>query len=229
MFYIYLIKKSQHDNSSEKLLKFLNYYYSNYGKSNFFISFPGFIGNSKKSIDDFGNKFLNNNGIRCEGIFANAMNSNVVLSNGLTNLKYLNKKYNKHGYKFSSSLKDHSKLIVFLDNNIVLNNSDFNIENYIKNANVNCLVIGSSNQSKNTYLNCNADKGEADIVLINESVFENEKKKISKNESNYEFTTDYYAISFANKTEIEGIYVSKQIGKKSCNDLRTIFNSFLEQ
>lgn len=52
--YLYLIKKEKGDkNNPCKLLKFLDKYINNYGKDCIFLSRPGYIGETKKTIDDF--------------------------------------------------------------------------------------------------------------------------------------------------------------------------------
>lgn len=229
MYYIYLIKKNQGENSNNKLIRFINLYNQMYGTDDFFISLPGYIGETKATIDYFCSKFLKTSKKK-RGIFLNPVNVKM-LKTRVKNIDYLNSIFG--GYKCSSILpkKDHSKMIAFFKNSVQFDN-DINIKDVINgNIKIKCLVIGSSNQNKTTYLSKSASKGEMDVVLIDESVFIDHHFSEIKKQTQEKFEEDInnYAIDLLNESKINEATISKQIKETGYNELNDLFSNFFEK
>ena len=105
-------------------------------------------------------------------------NSSKICIQGKTVQDYHNAHFNKFG-NINNAMKDHSKMLFFLDPNSVngglLNQIEGDIELkevqlLLKGCKVKAVLIGSSNQSYNTYFKDPADKGEADVFMINADI-----------------------------------------------------------
>lgn len=123
-------------------------------------------------------------------------NSSKICIYGKTVQDYHNAHFNKFG-NINNALKDHSKMLFFLDPHSVngelfkQNKEDMELEDaqlLLKSCNVKAVLIGSSNQSYNTYFKDPADKGEADVFMIKNSalVKEEDRIAISLNEEFYD-------------------------------------------
>lgn len=183
--YLILAKKEKGDFIAP-IYVLVSYYLKEYGNDDFILAYPGYSSrHSYKNDNCFaGQKFIcdklydikgNNN----TGLFAHFMNPQEAKYMSF----YLNKRY-PNRYMFldalSSNKQDHSKMIIFFRKeayNLFLNfygNSKISSLN-IPSQLIKACVIGSSNQSDNTYLhhlyNKKADKGEADLFIVNNDFF----------------------------------------------------------
>lgn len=151
---------------------------------------PGYLSQSEHTIQDFTSDFpfssLNNSPIKNSylGIFRGMNSQNIItLNNGQpdTILNVHSKEYKNIGNNWinlscKAHKEDHRKMLfVFsLDysckTTIPLKIDKTNIDAFLKLVNVNFVLIGSSNQSHNTYFT-HATKGEADILLFTEQSF----------------------------------------------------------
>lgn len=147
---------------------------------------PGYLSKTEKTIDIFTDviPFSNiKNQDAYIGIFRGVNGYDNVLNGKSTILHCHRKKYSKHCWKYiqlccNKESKDHRKMIFFFSplvkslNCIRLKSHD--IEKFLKEIRVDFVLIGSSNQSKQTYFGDaqgHADKGEADMLLFYDEKF----------------------------------------------------------
>ena len=147
MLYTIFIKKNEKDNHNE-LVKIIKSYYSK-NVDTFILGWPGYIGVNSTSLDSFYDIFWKINS-KTKGFFFQPLNEKII-HNQVSNIDYLNNKFGGY-YLNQTKLKDHSKILTFLK--LDTNYSGIKIEEKIKREffSVDCLIIGSSNQSYNTYL-----------------------------------------------------------------------------
>ena len=124
------------------------------------ITFPGYMSTTDETIKDFISriKFPSNTH------FTVGMNGTRVVKTTGMPIQYEHNNYFTFNISgLVPSQRDHSKMMFFFDNNKPLTNISVS---QLLTLNVKAVLLGSSNQSKNTYFNLTADKGEADIFLF---------------------------------------------------------------
>lgn len=204
MLYTIFIKKNENDNVNV-LSKLVEEYYR-LNPNMFILGWPGYIGKNQSSIDDFAKIFTTTNPIP-NGFFFKPLNE-TMLKVGITNTNYLNSKFGNNPLN-QKGLKDHSKIMAFLELNNPYNKLTINDEISNHNFIVKCLVIGSSNQSANTYSKSPAQKGEMDVMMV-------------------DFNNDAAIKSFVETGEYgdEQVVISKELSKTT--DLTKIIKSLLK-
>lgn len=204
MLYTIFIKKNE--NEKVNVLSQLVEEYYRLNPNMFILGWPGYIGKSQSSIDDFAKIFTTANPIP-NGFFFKPLNE-TMLNSGITNTNYLNSTFGNNQLN-QKGLKDHSKIMAFLELNNPYNKSTINDEISNHNFIVKCLVIGSSNQSANTYCKSPAQKGEMDVMMVD---FNNDN--------------EIKAFVETGKYEDEQVVVSVELSKTT--DLNKIIKSLLE-
>lgn len=219
MIYTYVVKKNQGDTGITPVLDLINRYTASYGENDFVVSLPGYMGLNSSTLTLFHQRFPKNTtggSAQNEGFFFKGMNGQGIISGTLTRQDFLNNLYGS--YKSSIIPKiDHSKVAIFFDidrSELIINK---NIDCFIKEAKVKAILLGSSNQSKKTYIDSPADKGEADVFLVDSTVF-------SVNGLNDKHV-DEVATSLISNSEIESIVVTKEVYSRT--NLRKIANEIL--
>lgn len=168
MLYSIFIKKNKGDHSPSFIPKILNNYLNFYGKNDIVIAFPGYMGRTTSTIDNF----INNINFPKDTYFSIGMNGQQSINNHPQTIqKYHNSHFSNSNIQninyYANTDIDHSKMIFFLDNNFNPLNTPIDCK-FIK---IKALLIGSSNQSYTTYFSNYADKGEADVFFLDESIF----------------------------------------------------------
>ena len=150
------------------------------------ITFPGYMSNKNKTIHNF----ISAINFPQNTHFTVGMNgARIVKTTGVTIQEEHNKNFTLKVSGLVPSQRDHAKMMFFFDNDQPLTN--INVTQLLT-MNVKAVLLGSSNQSQNTYFNLTADKGEADIFLfegryiahdeqINEENIENRVKNFHQN------------------------------------------------
>ncbi|MBQ8975834.1 MAG: hypothetical protein IJ078_00200 [Succinivibrionaceae bacterium] len=158
------------------------------------IMSPGYLSTTQNTIHEYVNKFLkvvnHQNKFRqmYAGLFV-GMNgginvnkqSNTILDQHLCEFK--SKQINQLMFKSKPKNKDHRKMIFFFvfksDPKVFLPSTitKTDIHSFTENISVEYMLVGSSNQSNNTYYSSTASHGEADILFFNNSDFEEMVKK----------------------------------------------------
>ena len=146
----------------------------NKDKNLYFVILPGFISTDEYRINQFYHSIMPRN-FKSLGIVFWPMNLSEDETNDekLKSFKHLCKLFGtdeKTHKKLSKTLKDHSKVIFFLETKNKIKDEN-ELINQIKNRDINVLgiLVGSSNLSKITYcgkVNGEADKGEADVLMF---------------------------------------------------------------
>ena len=229
--YIRYIPKVEGENTDFKIVESLKkYMQSNLGKNNI-IAAPGYMSSYAK-VKDFVKEFKNIvpkkeefvyiGYFKClnwEKIFGRRT-SNIIISEHYKELQKTGK-FKKIKIRISNK-KDHRKMIFLFE--IVANSSfDFKVDIldktnkdiFLSSIIVNAILIGSSNQSYNTYYGGGkgkADKGEADVLM---------------------FVSDESVNLIRENMDIEGTIVFEEIcgiGNKSPHEyLKDILNDFLSK
>lgn len=168
MIYTIFFKKYQGDLTPFDSVKYLKRIISKC-KNPFIVGWPGYISKTASTLDGFYdnlNPFVNK---QLHGFFFKPMLINM-LKCGKTNEKYINDLFGNHSIP-QPRLDDHSKILVVLD---LDDNSNRNIDLMNDIYDVKAILIGSSNQSFNTYFYSPTPKGEADVLLFNIEKKDNE-------------------------------------------------------
>lgn len=216
-FYLYFIKKQQGQKGLSPLLLLIQKYQRIYGSNDFIFCWPGYMSSSVKNLKSFAKQFFKNSNIR-EGYFLVGMNG----KNSLTHRKksvsiqnFLNSLCGNYSLTIRPA-RDHSKIAVFLSSTC-LPLPGQPIDAFLKTATVHAIAIGSSNQSKETYINSPAYKGEADVFLLDPNVLQ---------PSNSD-ELDQQALQLKKSVNKGQILVSKKIGNGHLN-LQRLFLTLLE-
>lgn len=180
MIYTFFMKKFQKDKAPFPTTLLVKKYLKLYGQNDIVISFPGYMGTTSKSIG----KFLSKMCFPTNTYFTVGMNGKNQMKLKSNVQDYHNSFFNKIK-NINKPLKDHSKMLFFLDSSSVnrglfnQNKEDVELEeaqSLLKGCKVKAVLIGSSNQSYNTYFKNPADKGEADVFMINADFFKETEK-----------------------------------------------------
>lgn len=207
--YLILAKKEK-DDKIAPIYPLVSHYLRKYGKDDFMLAYPGYA-----SRYYYGESHFDNQKFICDKLYDIKGNSNTGLFAHFMNPQeanymsfYLNKR-NPNRYMFLDVLydnkQDHSKMLIFFKKEAYPLFCDFYFDNRKKSFKIpSCLikacVIGSSNQSDNTYLHHlhgrGADKGEADLFIVNDDFFgKNNQSEVSR----------FIKESISNFIEYEGI------------------------
>ena len=220
--YIIVAKKTERDTGDFPIIDALKWYFKKNTDDIILVS-PGYMSKTSKTVKDFYCEFNHIQGASANNkfIFSYGMNGNATLTDN-KNTTIIDEHANY--FKFStlncfSTKKDHSKFLIFIKNNEDFINeydkSESNLIELLKNDNLNvkAILLGSSNFSYNTYFSGYADKGEADIFMIDENLYTEENFIGSFSE-------------FYNMEQSNGrIILSKEIGTK--NNLNKIANKLI--
>jgi len=228
MLYIYTVKKNQGDKGPSGLLRLVHAYSGCYGQNDFVLCFPGFLSKTKNTIESFAKDFPVNGRIlgHQKGYFLPGVNGHKPVPSlaGVSLVDYANSFYG--GYSCTLPFKkDHAKIAFFLDGKDFT--LDTNLDAVLAKSNLNNLwvkavALGSSNQSYSTYFSKSAFMGEADVFLVDESVFSTStgsKQTTSHDEDALNLINDLHQSTH--------IVVSRQIGQS--DDLLSMFKNCLEQ
>ena len=200
MYSLY-IPKYQNERGEFLITKVIKEYNERAPKLNCILSSPGYLSNRINTIDLFVDKMCGSVLHRSPlsiGLF-NGMNGNNSLGT-TTIVEYHNMRFRKYGINALTinckKQKDHRKMMFFIydpenyskEINILNDNSgdktDF-IDRYINKIKVKGILIGSSNQSYNTYFSYDASKGEADLLMFTDSIFAKHMINLINLSSNY--------------------------------------------
>lgn len=200
MYSLY-IPKYQNERGEFLITKVIKEYTERAPKLNCILSSPGYLSNRINTIDLFVDKMCGSVLHRSPlsiGLF-NGMNGNNSLGT-TTIVEYHNMRFRKYGINALTinckKQKDHRKMMFFIydpenyskEINILNDNSgdktDF-IDRYINKIKVKGILIGSSNQSYNTYFSYDASKGEADLLMFTDSIFAKHMINLINLSSNY--------------------------------------------
>lgn len=228
MIYSYMIKKDYGHKGEAPALILLREYTKLYGKNDLLVCLPGYLSTTSKTINQFYKAFPKNASATAPQNFAyffKGMNGTRVLKSGVSIQDAINNLYGGFSSKITSR-PDHSKIVVFLENSNKSNkiHNGVNIDSKIISGNVKAILIGSSNQSFSSYLHLkkSANKGEADVFLVDESVFSQAKNRqggIGSDNYNKE------AIELINENLVNSVTLFKEISGKT--SLREMFNNIL--
>lgn len=206
MLYTIFIKKNEKDKNNE-LVKIIQAYYSK-NNDTFILGWPGYIGVNTSSLDSFFDIFGNINKSP-QGYFFHPLNEKLI--NNISNIDYLNKKFGNYHLN-QMKLKDHSKILTFVK--FKQTYGKLTLQDSLKNKRytIDCFLIGSSNQSHNTYCKSPALKGEMDVCMID---LENDDK----------------LSSFLDFIEVdkENIIVSKEITNITKTNLTRVVDTILSK
>jgi hypothetical protein len=176
--YLYFVKKFKGDQGPSLVFNLISDYLRDFGKDDVIFMNPGYFSQNVKNI----NKFCKN--------FNGILNNNLIISTVGMNGKSLatpkHKKNNRtvifehlknnfvHGV--FPLLTDHSKIVFFLDGHELIGKFDegslpIKMPNFPMVIKVKAMLIGSSNLSYNTYFSNQADKGETDVLILNDIDF----------------------------------------------------------
>lgn len=229
MIYSIFIKKMQGDIKPFNIVVVLRNYLKN-NNNIFLLGWPGYISTSSSMIDTFKNEITSNN-INVKGYFFNALNGHTTIQHPITHnpisrIDYMNEVFG--GYTCTHKvLNDHSKIIAlieFKDNNLI---NDITLP--LKNGyyEVKALLVGSSNQSYNTYINSPTPKVEADVFM-----FETENLK---DEDEYLLITNMLdssndkSIDIFNEDYLNNVIVTKEVVSfKKSSSLKQIVKKLLK-
>lgn len=164
MIFSLFLRKNQKDSqpfpTTVAVQKFIKSYM---GPNDWVLALPGYMSETEKNIDDFVDQIF------CSGLnqpITNAYFAEGV--NGTHNVKkstqfpapqiqaWHNSKFIKACPWSIPNQRDHAKMLIFTDGGPMDDGT----------AKVKAILLGSSNQSYQTYFYKSADKGEADIFLI---------------------------------------------------------------
>ena len=218
MAYIIVLKKIKNDHKPFPTTRAIELYLNNFGQNDLILGAPGFLSYTTNTIKNFCSQFM----------ALNKSGKNLIAlsygMNGGKNARYSNTKIFDEHYKYFqpkttpfSTNDDHSKFLIFVENCAKSNDEYvFNLEN-MKGSHVKAILIGSSNLSYLTYFGGNkstADKGEADILFLNDSLFKNDNDAINFVETIKEDMEEDSKL---------GIILSKEIGSNTnLNDFLSV-------
>ena len=219
--YIIVAKKTEKDGNEFPIVTALKWYFMK-NKDDIILVSPGYMSTTDKTIQEFCDKFKNlSENVDCQIILSIGMNGTRLVEG--TSMDIMQRHYDYFKKKFPpfSTKKDHSKFLIFIENNddfvSTYENDASSLVELLKDDKtvIKAILLGSSNFSNNTYFSERADKGEADILMVAEKLYIEEDFVRSFGE-------------FYNREQTNGrIILSKELGTKQ--DLKTIANKLLVQ
>lgn len=174
MIYSIFMRKNFHDASPFPTTVMVNGFLNKFmNDDDIVIAFPGYMSRTLPTIDHFikSIKFPPNT------YFTVGKNGKDKPRFAPTTTKKIQEIHN--GYfspkmcGLKSTDKDHAKMIFFLSGDGL--EEDMTLTRLLS-LNVKAVLLGSSNQSNTTYFKPTADKGEADILLINGNFIDNDER-----------------------------------------------------
>ena len=231
MIYSFFIKKTQGDIKPFDIVSILNNYLNSHNNL-FLLGWPGYISTTSSTIDAFKAEISQNNKI-VQGYFFDALNGSSTIThpitkNPITKIDYMNEIFG--GYTCThNSLKDHSKILAIIQFKKNILPKDITKLLQSEDYEVKALLVGSSNQSLNTYGNSPAPKGEADVFMLESPTLciDKERELIGRLldmpivENKDKFDKKYVNNIIVTK-EVDSVKVSstlKQIVKKILNEV----------
>ena len=221
MYYIIFMKKKKGGQAPYAIEEVLNFYKNKFYHDDFIISLPGYMSRTPFSISNFKDRF--------------PFDKNYYYTEGMNGKQFVNRScgsdtiqeaynYNHSGFTpffpFRSEGADHSKMLFFLENccgnNICVSCLD-------KHPRVKALLIGSSNQSERTYFLGPADKGEADLFIIDSSMVDEDVEAELK--AWYEQLSITNKYDDQNQSPASNIIITKQLFGANPNLLNEIFSA----
>ena len=180
MIYSVFVKKQYKATGISPVLTLINRFSLCYGKSVFVVCLPGYLSKTSSTLDSFADNFprkKTESTLVNEGYFFSGINGGDLIKGSITCQNYINTLYGSYTTSFIQP-KDHSKIAIFFkkDETLII---DKNIDKLIRKGEVFAILIGSSNQSHNTYIKSPSDKGEADILLIDGDFFNNNDEDVN--------------------------------------------------
>lgn len=234
------MKKNQGDTAPFKIATTIKNFLKKH-QDIFILGWPGYIGKSTSAINNFYNEIVPTGQI-VNGYFFQALNGTRMVSHPTTRRmislqEYINELFGNVNCSLKKR-KDHSKILAFIK---LIDYKGDDISNYLLNDNyeVYAVMIGSSNQSENTYVKSPTPKGEADIFMIDTEVIINQSKH-SMNATMIENNTEKEMLGFylyVNDNPDEhhpennssAIVISKQIkGFNQMNSLKEIVKELIQ-
>lgn len=180
MLYIAYLPKSKGEDVGDRKVNNILYWYmskTNYEYS--VIAAPGYLSTTENTIDTFVKELsdiLAKGSNKTKIGFLNGMNGHHTTSSGKIIIEEHYKKMSVYNFEqIILTIKkefDHRKMLCFFkfqkgsQENITIEKLD----DFLNCIYVGAILIGSSNQSKKTYFEKNASKGEADIFMFDASV-----------------------------------------------------------
>lgn len=176
MLYIIYLPKSKGDAINERKLNRLLKWYADLTREKYsIIAAPGYLSKTRNSIGLFLRELSNllTNGYKRKIGFLNGMNGHYIITGGSSAIIDEHNSqlslYNFDQIKISPKKEyDHRKMMCFFDRRSTtdLEITLDNLEKFLEDIYVGAILIGSSNQSKTTYFDTFATKGEADIFIL---------------------------------------------------------------
>lgn len=219
--YLLFSKKQQGDKKIYSTTRLVSNFYKFLLSKNlkvFLIGLPGYISKNTRTIDKFYNDFCTECAVNnIQGYFFRPMNI-CKLKGSITNIDYFNSKFGNYNtiYRWK---KDHSKTLLFIDTSSLFFKKDKTFIINFDKAKVYGVLIGSSNQSYNTYFGYGlADKGEADVLIINDNI---------NAECNNKLVQDEEMLDFYRKIQEPKLILAKQMVYSLIN-LNDCLKDFIE-
>lgn len=227
MYIAYLPKIKGEKVEDRKLNNFLNFYIKNSNNKYSVIAAPGYLSTGPTTIDKYLTnlgKILNQKHMTKIG-FLNGMNGHHNNCSGITILKNHNDLLSKSGFeqiKLSANKEfDHRKMMCFVSAKNIPNEITLkNIDDFLNDAYVGGILIGSSNQSNTSYFGPNASKGESDIFMFDVSNDSKIKRIIETLKFNEQ--TNIYP------KELTDIVLAESFCGKGHNDTQGFFKEILK-
>ncbi len=179
MLYIAYLPKVKGENVEDrKVNNVLDWYMSKTNYEYSVIAAPGYLSTTDSSIDTFLkdlSEILANGSKKTKIGFLNGMNGHYTTSSGGTIIEKHNQKMCSYNFEqiilTTQKAFDHRKMLCFFkceketQEKITIEK----LEDFLNCIHVGAVLIGSSNQSKKTYFEENASKGEADTFMFDAS------------------------------------------------------------
>ena len=228
MLYVLTIKKS-HSQKPHPTLLAIRRYLSTVGKNDFLICWPGHLSGSVGTANNFHQNFplklTSSTAKQPHCYFFNGFNGtdNMPTTN-LTKAEFINNLYNGY-YSTFCPKTDHSKIIVFCNSRKYISKKSRSLDSFIrkiidKQIKVKAILIGSSNQSDNTYTKRTIDsKGECDVFLLDEDLFKDDVGAIT-------FYNSLIETIKGNKESSSFVSLAKEL--RTNWDLNDIFNTLIK-
>lgn len=179
MLYIAYLPKVKGEHIEErKVNNVLDWYMSKTNYEYSVIAAPGYLSTTENTIDTFVkelSKILANGSNKTKIGFLNGMNGHHTTSSGNRIIEEHHKKMSAYNFEqIILTIKkefDHRKMLCFFKfkKGIQEKTTIEKLDNFLNCIYVGAILIGSSNQSKKTYFEENASKGEADIFMFDAS------------------------------------------------------------
>lgn len=194
-----ILKKNEKDLYPYPANKIIKNYISLYGENDVILAIPGYQSTTTSRINKL-----------CDELRRLAPTNDIYFSLGMNGGQFVKETkktiHDSHEIikpDILSFLKDHSKCIMFVDKDSIIDKNNI-LNNDIR---IKAMIIGSSNISCATYVDYPARKGELDVFLLNENYFDQDDilriKYINHN-------NDYVKINDGSETQLN-LIISRSI------------------